>query len=96
MTPDETIYSASGRRVGVIPPPQSLLNFSPVRSESGGATEEEGTVAAELSKVNMEIDLEDKPVVTSTNNLTMFDGQNFDLGISYENLTRLDGERNRK
>jgi hypothetical protein len=91
-TPDGTIYSSSGRRVGVrvVPPQQSLVNFSPARTRHDGKSEEERSGDVELSKLGLtttDLELDVSAIsMTRTNSpsppaTTMFKGQNVDPGV---------------
>jgi hypothetical protein len=57
-TPDGTIYSTSGRRVGVVPPQKPLINFSSVRTHPDGSSGEGISRGTKLSKLDLTIDQE--------------------------------------
>ena len=87
-TPDGTIYSNSGRRVGVVPPRQSLINFSPPSKGRDGVSEEERSGSIALSKLDITIDLElgDVPTASiartkSPSPTRMSKGQHADLRV---------------
>jgi hypothetical protein len=83
--PKGTIYSSRGRRVGVVPLPKV-----PPRTELDGANDDEGSRVAELSKMDVTIDLELSDVsttsITRTKSpslppTTMFDREQTDSGV---------------
>jgi hypothetical protein len=82
--PDGTIYSAFGRRVGVVRPPQSLIKFSPSRTGRNGNSGEERSRGVELSKLDLSISTMSMTRTKSPSpppTLTVFDGQNVDSGV---------------
>ena len=91
-TPDGTIYSSSGKRVGVLPPQQSFTNFSPPRTASDGNGEELQSGDVELSNLDVTVDLELSDVMTVSMARTslrspspppsgLFEVQNVDSGV---------------
>jgi hypothetical protein len=87
-TPDGTIYSAAGKRVGAIPPPRSPTSLSPVQTGRNSVSEAERSRSVTLSELGMTIDFElsDVSAMSTTKSLSppptiVFDGQQVDSGV---------------
>jgi hypothetical protein len=66
-TPDGSIYSTSGRRVGAMPSPQFPTGLSPILTGDESANEEERSRSIGLSKLDVTIDLEQDNVYNISN-----------------------------